>query len=67
MIDFSHTLKESFGQGDARLSGRTGMCGVPRPTGSSDQLKHKKHTDEISKIFRVGISVALYNDHGLHV
>lgn len=32
MIGFSHTLKESFGQGDARLSGRTGMCGVPRPT-----------------------------------
>ncbi len=35
MIGFSHTLKESFGQADARPAGRTGMCGVPRPTGSS--------------------------------
>ncbi len=26
MIDFSHTR-------DARPTGRTGMCGVPRPTG----------------------------------
>ncbi|MGE9312420.1 hypothetical protein ACLOAU_12270 [Niabella sp. CJ426] len=33
MIDLSHTLKESFGQGDARLTGWTGMCEVPRPTG----------------------------------
>lgn len=33
MIDFSHTPKESFGQGNAR--GRTGMCGILRPNVSS--------------------------------
>ncbi|MGE9312061.1 hypothetical protein ACLOAU_10455 [Niabella sp. CJ426] len=43
MMNFYQTPKEFFGQENARLTGRAGICEVPRPTGlsarASNQIK----------------------------